>query len=174
MVLVQSQDEETHAYTSNAYEPAYNNYIIKNDMPLFSSCTYNSDTQQYTYDVNNNIIFTLSGWNKEKEICELDDFVTSYLIGRTITPQSSMEDIYYVQRLLIHDRNITREEKGVWCIQGAEGTEYDLTQTIINYQSNRVNALNADIFVTGYFDIYTEAYARKEFIVGDENAIYGI
>jgi hypothetical protein len=151
-------------------EPENNRYFIKTDMPLFSK--YNKDTN--TYSVDNNTIFKLTHWSKKKQICELDDFVTSFLIGRTITPTSSMEDIYYVQRLLIRDREITREEKGVWCLPNAEGTEFDLTQTIINYQSERVNELSTNpIFVTGYFDIYTEACARKE--MGDvENGICGI
>lgn len=149
-------------------------YYIMNDQPLFSFREYNKETEEYDYSVKNNIIFTLSGWTKKKEICEIDDLVASYLIGRTITPNSSMEDIYYAQRLLIRDRNITREEKGIWCLPGAEGTEFDFTQTILNYQSTRVDPLSDNcLFVTGYFDIFTESCALKE-IGSDANVIYGL
>lgn len=154
--------------------PRNKNYIVKNDLPLFSFYGYNEERDTYEYSVNNNIIFTLEPWGVEKDICEIDNFVASYLVGRTITPQSSMEDIYYVQKLLIRSRNITREEKGVWCIPGYEGTEYDLTTTIINYQSNNFDYLNdRPLFVTGYFDIFTEACALKE-IGGDSNGILGL
>lgn len=151
-------------------EPANSKYIIQNDLPLFSF--FDSTTNKYS--VNNNIIFTLDKWKKEKRICEIDDLVASYLIGRTITPKSSRDDIYYAQKLLIRNREILREERGVWCMNGYEGTEYDFTQTIIKYQSERFDPISSNpIFVTGYFDIFTESCARKE--VGDvENGIRGL
>ena len=84
---------------------------------------------------------------------------------------SSREDIYMVQKLMIHDREITQKEKGIWCMPGMEGTQFDLTQTILNYQKLRVNPLNTTpLFVTGYYDIYTEASILKE--VGEDT--YGI
>lgn len=151
-------------------EPADELYIVKNDLPLFSF--YNDDTGEYS--VNNNIIFELSEWDIEKEICEIDDFIASYLFGRTITPHSSMEEIYYAQRLLIRDRVITRDEKGIWCIPGQEGTEFDMTQTVINYQKQHVNKLSSrPLFITGYFDIFTEAQALKE-LGDDPNGICGL
>ena len=150
------------------YEPSYNVKFMKmNDLPLFIGYDRSSDT----WSVNNNEIFTLSKWNIEKGICEIDNLVASYLLGRTIGPNSSMEDIYYAQKLLIRDREITREEKGVWCVKGAEGSIYDMTQTLINYQSQRVSIANEiPIIVTGYFDIYTESLLLKE--VGEKS--YGI
>jgi len=155
--------------STGMYKPGYPKYFNHRDLPLF--CFEESNNY---YKVDNNIIFTLQEWGYEKEICELDDLVTSYLLGRTITPNSSREDIYYVQQLLIRDRNITREEKGVWCIPGMEGTQYDLTQTIINYQKQRVNPINGGkLFVTGYFDIFTEAYVLKEVGV-KSNGIFGL
>ena len=144
-------------------------YMVMNDLPLFVAVTKDGSGQLYweTQDT----IFSLDKWSIEKGICEIDDFVASYLLGRTITPESSMEEIYYVQKLLIHDRTLAKGEKGVWCMKGCEGTEYDLTQTIINYQKNHVNALSTTpLFVTGYFDIYTEAALLKE--VGEDT--YGI
>ena len=164
--------ENSDGYIKPNYEDPNTglNYLIMNDLPLFSS--YSNDTN--IFKINNNIIFKLSSWNISKNICEIDDFIASYLFGRTITPQSSMEDIYYVQKLLIHNRNITREEKGVWCIPGAEGTEYDLTQTIIQYQKQKVNFANRyPLFITGYFDIFTESQALKDF-GGDSNGIHGL
>lgn len=173
-----SSDNEKYRDIYNQYmvvegsscEPKYPAYMVMNDLPLFTF--YNKDSDKYS--VNNNIIFSLSSWNIEKRICEIDDFVASYLFGRTITPYSSMEDIYYAQRLLIRNRNITREEKGIWCIPGMEGTEYDLTQTIINYQKQHVDTISSTpLFITGYFDIFTEAQALKE-VGGDINGIRGL
>ena len=150
------------------YTPSYNGkFMNMNDLPLFIYYDKISDT----WSVNNNKIFTLSKWNIDKDVCEIDDLVASYLLGRTIGPNSSMEDIYYAQQLLIRDREITREEKGIWCVRGAEGSIYDMTQTLINYQSQRVSTANEiPIIVTGYFDIYTESLLLKE--VGEKS--YGI
>ena len=82
--------------------PLYPLYFNKMDTPLFVN--YNKENNSYS--VNDNIIFELSPWTKEKNICEIDDYIGSYLLGRTIGPRSSMEDIYYAQKLLIRDRNI--------------------------------------------------------------------
>lgn len=153
-----------------AYAPAtkYKKYMNNNDLPLFI------DYDGTNYSVNTNSIFTLSGWNISKGICEIDDYVASFLLGRTIGPNSSMEDIYYAQKLLIRDREITNAEKGIWCLPGQDGTPFDMTQTVINYQKARIYKSNTTpLFVTGYFDIYTEGYVLKE-IGGDINVILGL
>lgn len=157
--------KESEDSVSIAFEPIDKKYIVKNDLPLFV------EYDGTHYSTNENTIFTLSAWNIPKEICEIDDVVASYLLGRTVTPNSSREDIYMVQKLMIHDREITQKEKGIWCMPGMEGTQFDLTQTILNYQKLRVNPLNTTpLFVTGYYDIYTEASILKE--VGEDT--YGI
>lgn len=152
----------------------YKRYFNKIDTPLFCTCTYDKNTDSYKYGYNNDIIFSMDTWSIKKDICEIDDFIASYILGRTITPKSSQDDIYYVQKLLIRDRNIEKDERGVWCMRGCEGTKYDLTQTIINYQKLHVDSLGSTpLFVTGYFDIFTEACVRKE--LGEtENGIYGL
>lgn len=151
-----------------SYTTPYKKYIKNTDLPLFIELDNNS------YRVNNNSIFTLSNWSFTKKICEIDDYVASYLLGRTIGPNSSMEDIYYAQRLLIRDRNITDKERGIWCLPEEEGTVYDMTQTIINYQKQRVTSRGKEtLFVTGYFDIFTEGFVLRE--VGENiNGILGL
>lgn len=142
------------------YAPTYGGkYTVKGDLPLFFD--YNDTTETYTLDENK--IFTLGPWAIPKKVCELDSFVMSYLLGRTIGPNSSMEDIYYAQKLLIRDRDITKQEKGIWCPKGMEGTMYDFTETVQAYQASRVNKYaTVPLFVTGYFDIFTEGIALKE------------
>lgn len=113
-------------------------------------------------------IYNLSNWIYDKNICEIDDLVASYLLGRTITPNSSMEDIYYVQTLLIGN-TINNSDKGKWISDSG-----NLTELIIDYQKSKVNEYSIKpIFVTGYFDIYTESAIlqdRGEFT----NGIVGI
>lgn len=152
-----------------SYKTPYTRYINNNDLPLFIDIDDNDN-----YIVNNNQIFTLGNWIVDKNICEIDDYIASFLLGRTIGPDSSMEDIYHAQRLLIRDRNIEEKEKGLWCIPGEEGTRYDMTQTVIDYQRQRVtNRGRETLFVTGYFDIMTEGYVLKE--VGEDiNVILGL
>lgn len=157
-------DTETQTYKS-----LYPKYINNDDLPVFIKSNGNG-----VYTVNTNEIFTLSDWNISKGIMELDDYVTSFLLGRTIGPNSSMEDIYYAQKLLIQNRVINDKEKGVWCLPNQEGTIYDMTQTVIDYQKARVDKNSTTpLFVTGYFDIYTEGYVLKE-IGGDVNGILGL
>lgn len=157
-------------------DPDYKRYFNKIDLPLFTTYYVYKDKDRNieVYGYNNDIIFPLETWSIKKDICEIDDFIASYILGRTITPKSPRDDIYYAQQLLIRDRNIEREERGVWCMSGCEGTIYDLTQTIINYQKAHVNNLNSTpLFVTGYFDIFTESCVRKE--LGEtENGIRGL
>lgn len=143
-------------------------YIVKNDLPLFVFKNGES------YSINTNTIFTLEPWDEDKEICGLDDYIMSFLLGRTIGPQSSREDILYAQKLLIRDRNIQNFEKGIWCPPGKENTMFDMTQTVMNYQQNILKTRKyPNIFVTGYFDIFTEAFALKE--VGESrNGILGL
>lgn len=142
------------------YKPTYRGkYTVKNDLPIFFDYDKDSDT----YTLNENKIFTLTPWDIQKNICEIDNFIASYLLGQTIGPKSSMEDIYYAQKLLIRDREITKQEKGIWCPKGMEGTMYDFTETVQAYQAARVNKQsNVPLFVTGYFDIFTEGIALKE------------
>jgi hypothetical protein len=160
--------------SSNVIRPLYPSFVISNDLPLFTSSSVDPTTQQTVYQINKNIIFSLEPWNVDKNICEIDDFVASYLLGRTITPKSSMEDIYYVQKLIYQNQEISKQRKGIWCLPGEEGTIYDLTTAIINYQKTRVNKLSTKpLFVTGYFDIFTEAALLKD--VGErDNGIYGL
>lgn len=143
-------------------------YLVQNDLPLFVS--KNGDT----YSINTDIIFTLEPWDTSKGICELDDYIVSFLLGRTIGPNSSMEDIYRAQQLLIKDRNIQKSEKGIWCAPGNEGTMYDMTRTVSEYQKNILSTQpRSNIVVTGYFDIFTEAFALKE--AGEvRNGIFGL
>lgn len=102
-------------------------------------------------------IYKLESWNSEKGICEIDDLVASYLVGRTITPKSSMEDIYYVQTLLLGNK-IAVKDRGIW-----NSDSGNLTQLLIEYQRQRVDRYSTKpIFVTGYFDIYTEAELLKD------------
>lgn len=102
-------------------------------------------------------IYNLSSWNIEKDICEIDELVMSYLLGRTIAPSSSREDIYYVQQLLIGS-SLQVEDRGIW-----NSSSGNLTELIMNYQRTRVSPYNTDpIFVTGYFDIFTEACILKD------------
>ena len=51
---------------------------------------------------------------------------------------------------------------------------FDMTQTIINYQKSIASkSMVPNVFVTGYFDPFTEAYALREF--GEEhNGILGL
>lgn len=157
-------------------------FIINNDLPLFTTIKSVSDPERmgdkwvvtYTYELNTNTIFHLFPWDKPKRICEIDDLVASYLLGKTIGPNSTAEEIYYAQQLLIQNRNIETFEKGVWCPKGKEGTIYDMTQTVSNYQMNHSQDVNSNnIFVTGYFDIFTEACVLRE-IGDDRNGILGL
>ena len=110
-------------------------------------------------------IYSLEPWNNNKQICEIDDLVLSYLLGRTITPNSSMEDIYYVQNLF-YGENIPIQCKGLWV------SDYGcLTDTIKEYQASYVDPITTNpLFVTGYFDIFTEAALLRD--RGEQ--IYGI
>lgn len=139
-------------------KPLYTNrYIIENDLPLFVTGS------EGHYNINENIIFSLQSWSVPKQICELDDFVMSYLLGQTITPESSREDIYYAQKLLYDESQIDSRHKGIWCLPGEEGTFWDMTYAIMNYQKQKVNRLSSTpLFVTGYFDIFTEAFLLKD------------
>lgn len=111
-----------------------------------------------TKSAKNERIFYLPKWKQNKDICELDEFVLSYLMGRTITPYSSKEDIYYVQKLMITNNVISNADKGIW-----NSDSGNLTEIIINYQRRKINPYsNSPLFVTGYFDIFTEAAILKD------------
>lgn len=160
----------TDPATYGRYLPMYNGkYMIKSDLPLFT--TYDAETQ--TYGMNDNTLFNLATWSRVKEICEIDDYIASFLFGQTITPKSSMEDIYYVQKLLIGDENIAREEKGIWNYVRPDGRT--LTDIIIDFQKNCVNKYNAvPIVVTGYFDIFTEKAALSRLVDGGGVNVTGL
>jgi hypothetical protein len=164
---VHKSTEEGHY---GQYEPIYRGkYMIKNDLPLFT--TYNSETG--TYSVNDNIIFNMSPWTRKKEICEIDDYIASFLFGQTITPKSSMEDIYYVQKLLIGEDNISRDEKGVWNYVRPDGRT--LTDIIIDFQKRCVSKYGSvPIIVTGYFDIFTENAALSQILDGGGINVTGL
>lgn len=150
------------------YKPIYGGkYMINNDLPLFTSYTNG------TYTVNQSSIFQLSPWTRSKNICELDDLVVSFLLGRTITPNSTMEEIYYVQKLLIKNRELYKGEKGNWNFVRPDGTT--LTDTIMNFQRSCTNNYgDVPILVTGYFDIFTEQRARMNEIPGGVVNVHGL
>ena len=76
-----------------------------------------------------------------------------------------------MQKLFLRDFDLTRHERGVW---NNEDERKDLTAVLTNYQRQRVNYNNSlPIFVTGYFDIFTEKFALLDYGV-DSNAIYGL
>lgn len=129
------------------------------------------DTNEYKAmkkSLNKYKVFRLPKWNTDKEICELDDLVLSYLLGRTITPESSREEIYYIQTLLIGE-GLDNKYKGIW-----KTDLYDLTALIMNYQASHFNPYDLHpLFVTGYFDIFTESSLLKERGV-QERGICGI
>lgn len=154
--------------STNAYSPIYDGkYMINNDLPLFT--TYNDGT----YNVSKNTIYRLSAWDRKKEICELDDLIVSYLLGRTITPNSLMEEIYYVQTLLIRDRGLYPGEKGNWNFKRPDGTT--LTDTIMSFQRSCQNNYDSvPILVTGYFDIFTEQRAKMNIVASGDLSVHGL
>ena len=121
----------------------------------------NSDVCKYFCSVN-------TAFNSEKQAFNIDDFIASFILGRTITPYSSMEDIDYVQRLLEENLYIeySPEVRGKW--------DSSLTNTLYEYQkelnerySTAKNPEEADkdynvIIPTGYFDIITEKYLLQD------------
>ena len=136
-------------------QPLYDGkYMIKTDLPLFT----NYDTETHMYSIDDNTIFNMVSTRKQKDICEIDDLVATFLLGRVITPWSSREEIYYVQKLLLGEDNISSKEKGNWNYVRPDGMT--LTDIIINFQRQCVN-VHSDIplIVTGYFDIFTEKAA---------------
>ena len=160
----------TFSIGESKYIEIYNKYLSKiadeNDLPLFLKYSNNPDR---VFDVDERV-YTLQ-WNTdsstyEKQICEIDDLVYSFLIGRTIGPNSTREEIYYAQQLIIGDLNIAVQDRGLW-----KSNSGDLTQLIAKYQMARVNQLDTHpIIVTGYLDIYTEAALLRD--GGEKN--YGI
>lgn len=136
------------------YKDIYGKHISAilrtNDPPIFI------DDNTYTLNKRDRI-YNLYSWKTDKSIGEIDDLVMSYLLGRTIGPNSSREDIYYVQQLLIGDSHIATTDKGLW-----DSNSGNLTNLIIDYQQSQININQTHpLFVTGYFDIYTEASLVK-------------
>ena len=108
-------------------------------------------------------------FNSSKKNFDLDSFVMSFLLGRTIGPNSPMEDIEYVQKLLEDSiyTNYYHNRYGEW--------DDELTDTLYDYQkainkryvsgglkeTNNYKDYNF-IFPTGYFDITTEKYLLQD------------
>lgn len=151
-------------YNSNQID--IQRYYKEYDPPLFFPNNYSNIRMPLP------LIYPLENWFVNKKICEIDDFILSYLLGRTITPNSSMEDIYYVQKLFIDVDNISKEDRGKW--SNIE-TGYDLSKNyIIPYQRSHLNKYNEHtMFITGYFDIFTESAILKEKGV-DRNVLFGL
>ena len=117
------------------------------------------------YFVNGN-----TDYNRDKSKYDIDDLVLSFLLGRTIGPNSSVDDIAYVQKLFmnIYDTYIPNS-LGIW--------DDKLTDIIFNYQrriniddtntamdstKNNIQLDKLRLLPTGYFDIYTEKYLLSE------------
>lgn len=141
-------------YAHNTYIDIYSHYIssIKrsNDSPIFINDDYSINKKERIYN--------LYSWRTDKGICELDDLVMSYLLGRTIGPNSSREQIHYAQKLIIGESNIQINDAGVW-----DSNSGNMTDLIIQYQRAHINVdTTYPLFVTGYFDIYTEASLLRD------------
>lgn len=159
------------SYTTyiDIYSTQLNTIKKTNDMPIFWEWGTINTTSETVYGfVPNNAdrIYNMYTWDTKKDMCELDDLVMSYLLGRTIGPNSTLEEVYYVQKLLIGEQNIQPHDKGLWISDSG-----NLTELIIKYQQFNINIHNTHpLFVTGYFDIYTEASLLHE---GGEQ-LYGV
>ena len=162
-VNIGSTDSHEYAYRAKLINGEVDMFNYK-DTPLF----FEYDGTDITY---HDDISYIASWGIEKEVCEIDDLVLSYLMGRTIGPNSSRDEIQYVQSLFLKDFELTRHERGIW---HNEDKRKDLTTVLIDYQRQRVNYNNSlPLFVTGYFDIVTEKYALLDYGV-DSNALYGL
>lgn len=161
---IQTNADGTKYYVDPYYEQIYGSYYNRRyvtdfkDPPILCRLENSSDFNMVVTtfpDVNTKFaayqnIYTLQKWTTPKDKCEIDDYILSYLLGRTITPWSSREDIYYVQKLLIGD--IEPVNRGIW-----NSSQGNLTELIMSFQRSCVTRhSNVPIFVTGYFDIYTE------------------
>lgn len=158
---------------NSLYRKLYSSFQITNkryyntdDPPLFLSNNFSIHPNPTP------TIYCLEKWFVDKEICEIDDFILSYLLGRTITPNSSMEDIYYVQKLFMSVKDIPKEDRGRWF---NNTTGYNLSRDyIIPYQRSCLCKYNEhSVFITGYFDIFTESSILKERGVS-RNGIQGL
>lgn len=158
--------------------------LINSDMDYNINEILNSDICRYF--TSRDITF-----NSDKQCFDLDDFIISFLLGRSIGPMSSMEDIEYVQRLVESSLHINYIHKvyGEW--------DDNLTEAIYNYQrklnkrfETKLNTkedteniylqknsimekdqfINYNIVIpTGYLDIITEKYLLQDrMMLGDE------
>ena len=106
-------------------------------------------------------------FNADKKSFDIDDFVASFILGRTITPYSSMEDIDYVQRLL--EKNLYVDYnvniRGEWD-ETLTNTLYDYQKSIKSrYKDRKKEKEGIDyniVIPTGYFDIITEKYMLQD------------
>ena len=128
--------------------------INSNDLPLF----LNSDTDFEHISLSvKDAIFYMYEWNTSKDICEIDDYIMSFLLGRVIGPNSSMDEIYYAQQLLINTDKIAITDRGKW-----ESNSINMTEAIIEYQRKHINIYDKHpLIVTGYMDIFTEGALLK-------------
>lgn len=121
----------------------------------------NSDICKYFCSVN-------TAFNSDKKAFDIDDFTASFILGRTITPYSSMEDIDYVQRLLQDNLFIEYSPniRGEWDLS-LTNTLYDYQKSLNERYSIIKNPDDEDtdynvVIPTGYFDIITEKYLLKD------------
>lgn len=109
-------------------------------------------------------------YNKDKKPYDIDDIVLSYLLGRTIGPTSDVDDIAYVQKLIMNVySNYVPKSLGTWdnilseliySYQqqiNEESMSTDTTDSTLYTSNNKIRLLS-----TGYFDIYVEKYLLAE------------
>lgn len=168
-------------YTDDTYLKTYNPYQRGNELGTISKKYIDINDVPIGYElIDGSVkkvamkIDTIKPYKIEKGVFEIDDVVASYLFGRTITPWSTREDIYYAQRLILGDGNVPERIKGLWTYG-----EYDLTDNIVEFQ-RRICALNDKntvsnnkLLITGYFDVFTEARALQNGGI-DYNGIHGL
>lgn len=147
------------SYTDLSMKDGQDHYYINS--PYLETLLKRIEHLGYIDRINDNAkkdrVYTLPIWETPKQICEIDDLVLSYLLGRTITPESSMEDIYYVQQLFLGS-DIPNADKGKWVSSSG-----NLSDSIIQYQKLKVDPyITHPLFVTGYFDIFTEASILRD------------
>ena len=156
-ILKYGTSDDNYMMIYNEYHLVGNSSFNISDIPLLVSEHVEDREFPYVCKPETSKIYPLFKWSSDKRICEIDDFIASYLFGRTITPRSTRDEIFYVQKLFIGESYLHNTEKGVW--NPKDFPEHNLTDLIVNYQKSCVN-INKDnsVFVTGYFDIFTESH----------------
>ena len=157
------------------------------NVDTITNTTNNVDnlTELLNSDICKYFTSTDKSFNADKKDFDIDDFISSFIIGRTITPISTMEEIEYVQRLLEDSFYLTYSANvyGEWD-KGLTNALYDYQVQLNKRYSNNKNTVNEDgtinkynynvIIPTGYFDIITEKYLLqdKSLLKGDLNNAY--